>query len=75
LGIVYSLRLSRGSSTLILERLDLSDRATHLFDAVRLFNVVCISLEPQIVLFALKFAQLSGQLIIGLRAKIFGASH
>src|SRR6476661_1170492 len=71
LGIsILSLRLGRFARTRGLERLDLSDGATHLAHPARLLELVGGGLEAQVELLALQIAELGRQLVVGLDRKI-----
>src|SRR3546814_1528424 len=64
-GIVLSFRLSAGA--LALQRLDPRDRAAHLADAARLFELAGRRLEAQVELLALQLGELLAKLVVGFR--------
>src|SRR3546814_6166550 len=55
--------------------LDAGNRATHVLDPRSLFQLAGRGLEAQVECLALQFAELLGELVVGLLAHVFGLGH
>src|SRR3546814_1916909 len=69
--------LFRGSRTHArgLLGLDAGNRAPHVLDPRSLFQLAGRGLEAQVECLALQFAELLGELVVGLLAHVFGLGH